>query len=1060
MPCCRRCRLIRWIIACLAALAWLSYSSAGLKAADDAPALLPVAEIKHPKPVDFQREILPIFKKNCLACHNATDAEGKLVLETPQTIAKGGDTGLAVVPKHPEKSLLLERARGGGDGIMPPEDNKVAAKPLTAAELGLLKLWIAQGAGGSVRSGTEVIKWQPLPPGVNPVFAVALTADGQFAACGRANQIFIYQVPTGRVIGRLTDPALLKSGIYTQPGVADLDLIQSLAFNPDASILASGGYRTIKLWRRSSDKPRLTLDKLAAQSPLAASADGKWLAAADADHSIRLVDAASGKTLQKLAGHGGAISSLDFSADGTRLCSGSLDKSVRLWSVPQGKQLGLLELPGPVTAAVLVDGGKQVAAASGEPRIWIGTWPAEDQKKALAADTKKDVAKKDVAKKDAAKKDAGKKDAGRYLTGHGKPVTALAALHKNPNQLVSAAADGQVILWDIASGKQVRQFKHGGAVAALAVRPDDERIASAGADKVTKLWSTRDGKLIAELRGDLRVKARADEATRSLTLAKNSLTEAKAESAEAEKTSTAEADNVKKATDALAAAEKALPPKVAAYDKQAAEKKAADLAASADEAAKVKAERASMAADQQAAAAEAAHKKASQALVAAAAAAKKSPKDKAAGEAAAAAEKEATAAAAKLKAAKLAQTAAKKQLTQLDAKLKQSTANVATVAKALETAEQEKKSATTTKTAATKALASATAAAAKAKDRIPAAKAEVTAVEKQVQQAEAALAAARTAATAAELPFHAAAFSADGLELATGNAASQVHTWSAESGVALNAFECPPGAVRGVAFAGDRRLAASADGQALIWDTLPDWQWYQTLGTDGQLPVDRVTALDFSPDGKLLASGGGAPSRSGELKLWNVATGSLVRDLPDAHSDTVLGVRFSPDGQLLASCGTDKFLKVFAVGNGKFVRAFEGHTHHVLGVSWQSDGRTLASAGADNVVKVWDFATGEQKRTIQGFTKEVTSINYLGETPNALATSGDKSIRVVRTTDGGTVRSFSGSNDFVYAGAASIDGRIIIAAGQDSVLRSYNADNGQTLRNFEPPPAPHTAAAK
>jgi WD40 repeat protein len=1056
MPCCRRCRLIRWIIACLAALLWLGHISSASKAADDAADLLPVAEIKHPQPVDFQHEILPLLKKNCLACHNAADAEGKLVLETPQTIAKGGDNGPAVVAKHPEKSLLLERARGGGDGIMPPEDNKVAASPLKPDELGLLKLWIAQGATGTVRTENETIKWQPLPPGVNPIFAVALSADGQFAACGRANQIFIYQVPTGRTIGRLTDPALLHSGIYSQPGVADLDLIQSLAFSPDGSLLASGGYRTIKLWRRAPSNQTLSIDKLAADSPLATSPDGKYLAAANADHSIRLVDAASGKTLHTLAGHSGAIAALDFSSDGTKLCSGSADRTLRLWSVPDGKPLGQLDAPGPVAAAVLVDSGKQVAVAFGEPRIWIGAWSATPKSPA------KPGAPAPRSEPGASATGGGKQPviSGKFVALHGKQVTALASLRKIPNQLVSASVDGLVKLWDVSTGKLVREFKHGGSVAALAVRPDGERIASAGADKVTKLWNVRDGKMVAELRGDLHARERVDAASRAVTLAKNNLTETKAEAAEAEKTVTAEAENVKKATDALAAAEKALPAKVTAHDKQVADKQAADKTLAADQAGKSKADAAVAAAAGQVTAADAAQKKAAQAVVAAKAAAKKSPKDKAATEAVTAADKAARDAAAKLKTAQDAQAAAKKQLVQADAALKQSTAKVAAAVKTLETAEQERKSAETSKLAAGKALTSATAAAAKAKERLPGVKAEVTTAEKRVAAAEKTLTEIRTAATATELPLLSVAFSADGLELATGNTASLVHTWSAESGVALNAYACGSGSVRGVAFAGDHELLAAAGGKAVAWDTLPQWQWSRTLGTASELPVDRVTALDFSPDGKLLASGGGAPSRSGELKLWDVASGKLVRSLPDAHSDTVLGVRFSPDGQLLASCGTDKFLKVFEVSSGKFVRAFEGHTHHVLGVSWASDGKSLATAGADNAVKIWDLATGEQKRTIQGFSKEVTSINFLGDTPNVLATSGDKSIRTVRATDGQNVRTFGGATDFVYAGAASIDGRTIIAGGQDSTLRAFNADNGQSIRNFDPPPAPTTAAAK
>jgi hypothetical protein len=100
-----------------------------------------IAEVKRNEPVDFQKEILPILKKSCLACHNATQKESDLILESPQSILKGGASGPAVDLKNPKESLLLGRATGEVDGIMPPKGNKVAAPFLKPQELGLIKLW-------------------------------------------------------------------------------------------------------------------------------------------------------------------------------------------------------------------------------------------------------------------------------------------------------------------------------------------------------------------------------------------------------------------------------------------------------------------------------------------------------------------------------------------------------------------------------------------------------------------------------------------------------------------------------------------------------------------------------------------------------------------------------------------------------------------------------------------------------------------------------------------------------------------------------------------------------
>jgi tricorn protease-like protein len=299
------------------------------------------------------------------------------------------------------------------------------------------------------------------------------------------------------------------------------------------------------------------------------------------------------------------------------------------------------------------------------------------------------------------------------------------------------------------------------------------------------------------------------------------------------------------------------------------------------------------------------------------------------------------------------------------------------------------------------------------------------------------------------------AFSPDNLTLATAGDDGLLHLWSAENGAAFETLKGHKGAVLAVAFASDGILASgAADRSVVLWDLKAEWKLDRIIGTgDSNSPlVDRVNAVKFSPDGRWLATGGGEPTRDGEIKLWQVDTGQLIRSFTNVHSDAVFGLDFSPDGKYLASGAADKFVKVIELSTGKIVKQFEGHTHHVLGVSWNRNARTLASAGADSVVKIWDFVKGEKVKNIAGFDKEVTAISFVGYTDQALAASGDAKVRLVRE-DASEVRSFSGATDFVESAAVTPDGKTVIAGGQDSVLRVWDGTTGNLLVSFPPPEA-------
>ncbi len=105
--------------------------------------------VKLDHPIDFRSDLLPILKAKCLACHTGPAAEGGINLETGTAMLDNG----VVVPRQADKSTLLSSAAHQRKPFMPPAKNKKNATALTPRELGVVKLWIEQGAKDTLRDG-------------------------------------------------------------------------------------------------------------------------------------------------------------------------------------------------------------------------------------------------------------------------------------------------------------------------------------------------------------------------------------------------------------------------------------------------------------------------------------------------------------------------------------------------------------------------------------------------------------------------------------------------------------------------------------------------------------------------------------------------------------------------------------------------------------------------------------------------------------------------------------------------------------------------------------------
>jgi WD40 repeat protein len=193
------------------------------------------------------------------------------------------------------------------------------------------------------------------------------------------------------------------------------------------------------------------------------SPDGRRLASASQDASVRVWDAATGQEMLALREHTHRVLALAFSPDGRRLASASWDGTVRVWDAAlRPKALTLEGHAARVTCLAVSPDGGLIASASqdGTARIW----------------------------------DAASGQSLCTLTGHTGWVLGV-AFSPDGRRLASAGQDQTLRLWDVESGRHLCSFTgHTDQVLGVAFSPPDGRwLASAGLDGTLRLWSVATG---------------------------------------------------------------------------------------------------------------------------------------------------------------------------------------------------------------------------------------------------------------------------------------------------------------------------------------------------------------------------------------------------------------------------------------------------------------------------------------------------------------------------------------------------------------------------------------
>jgi WD40 repeat protein/DNA-binding XRE family transcriptional regulator len=217
------------------------------------------------------------------------------------------------------------------------------------------------------------------------------------------------------------------------------------------------------------------------------------------------------------------------------------------------------------------------------------------------------------------------------------------------------------------------------------------------------------------------------------------------------------------------------------------------------------------------------------------------------------------------------------------------------------------------------------------------------------------------------------------------------------------------------------------------------------LAISRELAIASVSNLEKDPElSILLALHGLSVAHTSEVEsaLHRAVQASRVQlSIPGNFK----AIDYSPDGKLLALGGSDGTVTVVDTANGQGLLSFAAYSNSVSSLTYSPDGKRIAVAGRDNTAKVWDAATGQELINFVGHTDEVVSIAFSPDGARIVTGSSDTTVKVWDALSGQELLTLSDHTTSVISAAFSPDGKWLITKSDGPTVKVRDAETGQVL---------------